>query len=157
MFAKRLPIIGILALATACQTPSAPPEELVAKVNGDGITKSAFEAAVERNMARYKGKGQKLPPGIEQRIQESVLRRLIDDKVVALKATELGISVTDQALTDAVTLSEVDEGRDVAPAEIQTLTTNRMAAMAGLPEQHASAAAEALCQRPVLRKGAEIV
>ncbi|MEC9466092.1 MAG: peptidylprolyl isomerase [Myxococcota bacterium] len=100
MFAKRLPIIGILALATACQTPSAPPEELVAKVNGDGITKSAFEAAVERNMARYKGKGQKLPPGIEQRIQESVLRRLIDDKVVALKATELGISVTEQALTE---------------------------------------------------------
>jgi parvulin-like peptidyl-prolyl isomerase len=100
MFGKRLPIVGILALVTACQTPSTPPEELVAKVNGDGITKSVFEAAVERNMARYKGKGQKLPPGIEQRIQESVLRRLIDDKVVALKASELGISVTEQALAE---------------------------------------------------------
>jgi parvulin-like peptidyl-prolyl isomerase len=100
MFGKRLPLVGILALATACQTASTPTEELVAKVNGDGITKSSFETAVERNMARYKGKGQKLPPGIEQRIQESVLRRLIDDKVVELKAQELGIAVTDAGLAE---------------------------------------------------------
>ena len=40
----------------------------------------------------------KLPPGIEVRIQESVLRRLIDDKVIALKATESQVVVTDAEL-----------------------------------------------------------
>lgn len=41
---------------------------------------------------------------------------------------------TGQTPTDAATLSEVHEGCDVAPAEIQTLTTHRMAAMAGFPD-----------------------
>jgi parvulin-like peptidyl-prolyl isomerase len=45
-------------------------------------------------MARYKGKGHKLPPGIEVRIQESVLRRLIDDKVIAMKAESSQVVVT---------------------------------------------------------------
>ncbi len=85
-----------LLMAVGCQDAAnkTPAEELVAKVNGEGITKSSFETAVERNMARYKGKGQKLPPGIEQRIKESVLRRLIDDAVIRAKAGELSASVS---------------------------------------------------------------
>ena len=90
--------LGLL-MAFGCQNAAnnAPAEELVAKVNGEGITKSSFDTAVERNMARYKGKGQKkLPPGIEQRIKESVLRRLIDDAVIRAKAGELSVVVSEQ-------------------------------------------------------------
>ena len=59
-----VPALGLL-MAFGCQNAAnnAPAEELVAKVNGEGITKSSFDTAVERNMARYKGKGQKLPAG----------------------------------------------------------------------------------------------
>ena len=99
MLRTRLAGLALVGLLTACSGQEAAPQaELVAKVNGEGITKSDFDTAVERNMARYKGKGHKLPPGIEVRIQESVLRRLIDDKVIALKATESQVVVTDAEL-----------------------------------------------------------
>ena len=101
MFGKRmtLAVMVMMAATIGCQTPGSEPKgELVAKVNGQGIAKADFDATVERNMARYRGKGHKLPPGIEQRIRESVLRRLIDDKVVALKGEELGVVVSDTEL-----------------------------------------------------------
>ena len=71
-------------------------DDLVAKVNGGGITTAAYEAAVERNLLRYQGQGHQLPPGIEQRIKESVLRRLIDDQVVAQKAASIGETISDE-------------------------------------------------------------
>jgi len=72
--------------------------KLAALVNGDGITKDAYEAEATRNLARYRGQGHQLPPGIEQRIRESVLRRLIDDAVVGQKAAASGIKVTQQEI-----------------------------------------------------------
>ena len=99
MLQTRLAGLALIGLMTACGgQESAPQVELVAKVNGEGITKSDFDSAVDRNMARYKGKGHKLPPGIEVRIQESVLRRLIDDKVIAMKAVSSKVAVTDEEL-----------------------------------------------------------
>ncbi len=100
MLLKRL-IFAVLCVGLlgplSCKT-AVPEGELVAKVNGKGISKAAFDGMVERNMARYQGHGHTLPPGIESRIKESVLRRMIDDKVIALKAEESGISVTDAEL-----------------------------------------------------------
>ena len=93
---KRLGMIGVLALVGACNR--VPDSELAAKVNGEGITKKDFETQVERNMARYKGQGQELPPGIDSRIRESVLRRMIDDAVTEQKAKSLGLDVTAQEL-----------------------------------------------------------
>lgn len=96
MLLKRM-TIGIICAAVfaplACKK-AVPDAELVAKINGQGITKANFDAMVERNMARYRGHGHALPPGIESRIKESVLRRMIDDKVIALKASELGADVS---------------------------------------------------------------
>jgi len=105
MFLRQIAMVGLLGLLAACQTSttdgtsgtnSKSTAELVAKVNGAGITKADYEAAVARNLSRYQGQGHKLPPGIEQRIQESVLRRLIDDSVVAQKAKAIGIEITEQ-------------------------------------------------------------
>jgi ABC-type uncharacterized transport system YnjBCD substrate-binding protein len=76
---KRLTIISLCFIAFACRKDTAPAEEAVAKVNGEAVGKKAFDAAVERNMARYKGQAKQLPPGIEVRIRQSVLRRLIDN------------------------------------------------------------------------------
>jgi parvulin-like peptidyl-prolyl isomerase len=99
MLRTRLVGLALIGLLTACNSEEATPKaELVATVDGQGITKSEFDSAVDRNMARYKGKGHKLPPGIEVRIQESVLRRLIDDKVIAMKAEASQVVVTDAEL-----------------------------------------------------------
>ena len=74
MWCKRIAILTLCVMAVACKK-KVPDAELVAKVDGEGITKADFDAMVERNMARYKGQGHALPPGIETRIKESVLRR----------------------------------------------------------------------------------
>jgi peptidyl-prolyl cis-trans isomerase C len=87
---------AVAALLLACNGVS--DSDLVAKVNGDGITKTEFDQAVERNMARYKGQSHQLPPGIETKIKESVLRRMIDDKIIEQKGKELGVAVSDEEL-----------------------------------------------------------
>ena len=97
MLLNRALIFTMILAGFACKK-TVPDSELVAKVNGEGITKVDFDAAVERNMARYRGQGHTLPPGIEQRIKESVLRRLIDDGVIAQKAKGIGVAVTDEEL-----------------------------------------------------------
>lgn len=74
---------------------SAPP---VAKVNGEAITLAVFEAEVTQVLGRYRAQGK--PPGAatEQRIKESVLRRLIDDLVIAQEARRLGVALAAQEL-----------------------------------------------------------
>ena len=99
---RRLAMVGFLGALVACQNTtdgssaakSLSDSELAAKVEGEVITKADFEVAVLRNMARYQGQGHKLPPGIEQRIRESVLRRLIDETVIGVKAKKIGVVIT---------------------------------------------------------------
>ncbi len=91
-------LLSLVVAVGACRTQT-PKEDLVATVNGEGITKTQFGAMVDRSMARYKSNGHTLPPGIEQRIKESVLRRMIDDKVIALSAKKEGVSVPAAELT----------------------------------------------------------
>jgi peptidyl-prolyl cis-trans isomerase C len=91
---RRVVILLLAAVLGACKSQGEP----VAKVNGHTIGKKAFEEAVQRTLVRYQSQGQPLPPGIEQRIRQSVLRRMIDDEIVAQKAKELGVKITDQEL-----------------------------------------------------------
>jgi peptidyl-prolyl cis-trans isomerase C len=96
MLLKRVSVVGLALTLWACK--SVPDSELVAKVNGENVTKKEFESQVERNLARYKGQGHELPPGIETRIRESVLRRMIDDTVIEQKAKTLGLDITAEEL-----------------------------------------------------------
>jgi len=86
-------LTAFLALGIACTL--SPDKKPVAKVNGKAITTKEYEDEVTRNLARYRGASEQLPPGIEQRIRESVLRRLIDDAIIAQKADELKIKIPD--------------------------------------------------------------
>jgi len=90
---------------------TAPPSEVTtdtatagppaARVNGYPITREAFAAAVEQHLARYRSGGHQLPPSIELRVRESILRRLVEDTLVAQKAGELRLAVTDDELRAA--------------------------------------------------------
>ncbi|MEK7706020.1 MAG: peptidylprolyl isomerase [Myxococcota bacterium] len=95
----RLYLVSALAVMTACRGGLSD-KDAVARVNGEGIAKTIFEQAVQRNLERYRGQAQQLPPGIEDRIKQSVLRRLIDDEIVAQKAKTIGIAVTPQELDE---------------------------------------------------------
>lgn len=94
---RSLKATAAAALFCAC-TPSIPESEIAAKVNGSIVTKTEFNDAVSRNLARYEGAGHQLEPRVKERIRESVLRRLIDDEIMELKAKELKLSVTDAEL-----------------------------------------------------------
>jgi len=98
MFLKKLVVTALVVVAAACNR--VPDSEVVARVNGQPILKKDFDEQVERNMARYKGQNHQLPPTIEQRIKESVLRRMIDDEMIAQKAKGLGVDIA-QADLDA--------------------------------------------------------
>lgn len=93
-----LGVVGALGLALLSCRTSVPEGELVAKVNGEGISKADFDSTVTRMMAKYRSNDRTLPPGIEQRIRESVLRRMIDDKVISLRAKKEKIVVVEAEL-----------------------------------------------------------
>lgn len=89
--------VGCLALAVACNR-KLPDSEVAARVNDQPITKKEFDDAAERNLSRYRNQGHQLQPNIEARIRESVLRRMIEDKIIELKAKEQQITITDEEL-----------------------------------------------------------
>ena len=93
---QRLAMMILVGLC-ACKSPL-PGADAVARVNGDAITRKAFDELVERNLRRYGGETQALPAGIRTRIEEGVLRRMIDDLMVEQRATQEGIAVADAEL-----------------------------------------------------------
>ncbi len=97
MLCKIVLILAVALAAPGCNR-DVPNLELVAKVNGRDITKAEFEAAAERTMARYRDQGHTLPPGIEQRIKESALRRLINEAVIRQTAESIGVTVSAEEL-----------------------------------------------------------
>jgi peptidyl-prolyl cis-trans isomerase C len=97
--AIRWSILWVLVALACTPKEQKPAVELVAKVNGEGITKPDFEDHVKKNMARYQGQGHTLPPGIEPRIRESVLRRMVDNVVIAQKAKTLQVEIKAEELS----------------------------------------------------------
>ena len=98
MALKRIVFAGCLAatLAAAACKNHLPDSEVVARVNEEAISKKAFDELVERNMVRYRGQSRELPPGIEARIKETVLRHMIDHEIIRQKAAKLQLAITDQ-------------------------------------------------------------
>lgn len=87
----------LLVWATACrgQLPAA---DVVARVNGEAISKQAFEDAVARDLRRYGEQRAALAEGVVARLQESVLHGLIATRLVAQRAEAEGVVVTDAEL-----------------------------------------------------------
>lgn len=71
-----------------------PVSELAARVNGEPILKTDFEAAVSRNLARYENAGHTLGEPVKERIKESVLRRMVEHTIMELEAKKLEVEVT---------------------------------------------------------------
>lgn len=91
-----------LCFLAACHTNVAP-EPAVARVNGEDISKAQFQEVLGRNLRRYGNGGKDLKAGMNARIQESVLRRMIDEQIIAQKAQSLDISVQDAELEQKLT------------------------------------------------------
>lgn len=88
-------IAGVLIVGAFSCTRAVPVSELAARVNGEPVTKAEFETTVSQNLARYERAGHSLDERVKNRIRESVLRRIIDRKVIEIEAKKLGLEVTD--------------------------------------------------------------
>jgi parvulin-like peptidyl-prolyl isomerase len=102
MATKRTIAWALILGLSACRGPG-PSVDAVAKVNGEAITRAAFDDLVERNLRRYNNQTSALPAGIRSRIEEGVLRRMVDDTMVQQRAHKEGVTVTEAELDTYLT------------------------------------------------------
>jgi peptidyl-prolyl cis-trans isomerase C len=90
-------VMGAGMLLVACENKGEESggKEVVARVGDQVITKAEFDAAVNKTRERYKNIGHMQQPAIDSRIQQNVLRRLVDNIMYTNKAKALGIAITD--------------------------------------------------------------
>ena len=88
---RAITLLAVLLGLGGCGKP-APEMQVVARVNGKEITRAQFEGEAAREVELQLRGRENVRAGMEQRIRESVLRRMIDDAVVDQKAAALGIA-----------------------------------------------------------------
>lgn len=90
-------VIGAIALGAIVGCTAPPAEDAVALVNGKAIEKAQYDAMVTRELNRVQSHSKRdLPPGMAVRVRENVLRRLIDDAIMAQAAQAANIAVGPQ-------------------------------------------------------------
>lgn len=77
------------AEASAAATPTGP----VAKVNGVEIPREDFTRQMDRTRARFERAGRQIAPALETRLKENLIRKLVDDELIAQKAKGEGVTV----------------------------------------------------------------
>ena len=125
-------VAALLALACACGR--APPDDPVARVNGRSIDRASFAAEVDREIQRQRRQRAVLKPGIEERIRETVLRRMVEDEIVAQKARSLGIGL--EAAEERAGFEEVRRQRYPTPPQWNEYLERTGHTEASLREEH---------------------
>ena len=70
----------------------------VAKVNGVGIPREAFNREYIQTIDRYKRARQDVKPPLRERIKDNIVRKLVDQAIIAQKSEELGVTVDKETL-----------------------------------------------------------
>jgi peptidyl-prolyl cis-trans isomerase C len=70
----------------------------VAKVNGKEIPREDFTKQMARTRKRFERAGREIPPALEKRLKENIIRKMVDDALINEKAKSEGIQVTDADL-----------------------------------------------------------
>ncbi|MFH1811950.1 MAG: peptidylprolyl isomerase [Pseudomonadota bacterium] len=76
--------------------PVAGAAKSVAEVNGIAISAEEFEQQFSRTRDRFKQNNRDIPPALEVRLKENILRRLVEDELIAQKAKAEGVALTDE-------------------------------------------------------------
>ena len=110
--AAALVIVGLHAGCKPADKPAKPVEQKsgekaeapksatgpVARVNGQDIPRAAYTKQLEKTKARFKRAGREVSPQLETRLKENLIRKLVDDELIAQKAKAEQISVTPEEL-----------------------------------------------------------
>lgn len=70
----------------------------VARVNGVDVARAGFDRQMDRTEARFQRAGRDISPALEGRLKENLIRKLVDEELIAQKAKAEGITVDDSEL-----------------------------------------------------------
>ena len=103
-------LAGVVVVATGCPKKEEPKDGAaataaaatgpVAKINGEEISRSDFEKQMERTRARFQRAGRQIAPALETRLKENLIRKLVEEQLIAQKAKSENVTV-DAAELDA--------------------------------------------------------
>ena len=86
----------------------------VAKVNGGDISRADFDRQMERTRSRFQRAGRQIAPALETRLKENLIRKMVEEELIAQKAKAEGVSVAVDELTAKVTEHKGRFGSDKA-------------------------------------------
>ncbi len=86
----------------------------VARINGEEIERDDFDKQMERTRARFQRAGRQIAPALETRLKENLIRKLVEEQLIAQKAKAEGVTVTGDELTAKVTEHKTRFGSDKA-------------------------------------------
>lgn len=95
-------VVGIGYQLADWESLTGVPDRTAATVNGEDIGLANFYAFRD-NLRKQLNQGGDLPPGYEEQINMIALNQLINMKLLAQKAKDLGFKVTDKELNEAIT------------------------------------------------------
>jgi peptidyl-prolyl cis-trans isomerase C len=86
----------------------------VATVNGSDISRANFDRQMERTRSRFQRAGRQIAPALETRLKENLIRKMVEEELIAQKAKAEGVSVTAEELTAKVAEHKGRFGSDKA-------------------------------------------
>ncbi len=86
----------------------------IARINGTEIGRADFERQMERTKARFQRAGRQIAPALEMRLKENLIRKMVEEELIAQKAKAEGVTVTAEELTAKVTEHKTRFGSDKA-------------------------------------------
>jgi len=126
---RKLLVSSILGLALAAFSVGCPKKEgagdtpsgavaatggPVAKVNGSDISRANFDRQMERTRSRFQRAGRQIAPALETRLKENLIRKMVEEELIAQKAKAEGVTVTADELTAKVAEHKGRFGSDKA-------------------------------------------
>jgi hypothetical protein len=105
-------VAAVGAFATGCGSSSVP-SDAVATVGGASVTKAEFQQLLTQAQAQMKASGMTVPAkgsATYDHYVAQIVDYLVQEKVVAQSAKQLGVSVTDKEVTDQIAQIEKSYG-----------------------------------------------
>jgi len=84
--------------ATGGASTSAAAGGPVARINGEEVARADFDKQMERTRARFQRAGRQVAPALETRLKENLVRKLVEETLIAQKAKSEGVAVTKEEL-----------------------------------------------------------
>jgi peptidyl-prolyl cis-trans isomerase C len=86
----------------------------VAKVNGKEIDRANFQRQMDRTRERFTKAGRDISPALESRLKENLIRKLVDEELIAQAAAKENIQVTATDLDARIAEHKARFGNDAA-------------------------------------------